>query len=524
MAGQSARASAAEAGRATPEHVDVLIVGAGISGIGAAYHLQRDHPGRSYLIAEQRTDLGGTWDLFRYPGIRSDSDLFTFSYTFRPWTEPEAIAEGGKILDYVRATAAEYGIDRHIAFRHAVVGAAWSSDDARWTVQLTRTDADGTAHPVTVTASWVFAAGGYYRYEAGFTPEFAGREDFRGQIVHPQAWPEDLDYAGKKVVIIGSGATAVTLAPAMAERGGEITVLQRTPTYMVSLPRKERLAIWTTRLLGVRRAFRITRWKNIVRQMIVFRFAQRFPRITRALIRAAVKARLPKGYPVDTHFKPPYDPWDQRLCVVPDGDFFREIRAGRVEMVTDRIERFDERGIVLASGAHLDADVIITATGLDVQPFGGVPISVDGEDVDLAETVVYKGMMLSGVPNLAFAIGYTNSSWTLKIDLLCEHFGRILELMDSRGAEIAVPEAPAGMATRPFFDFGAGYIRRAEGRLPRQGDRAPWLTSMSYWEDVKLLRRSPVADDENLHLRRRPDSGAGADPAAARSGTAAVGG
>ncbi|WP_086666572.1 flavin-containing monooxygenase [Lentzea kentuckyensis] len=479
--------------------LDVLIVGAGISGLGAAYYLQREHPRKKYAILEARGAIGGTWDLFRYPGIRSDSDLHTFGYEFRPWRDEDSIAGADKILDYLRETAEEHGIDRAIRFHTKVIAAEWSSPDAHWTVEVEK---DGERE--TLTCSWLFCAGGYYRYDEGFTPQFEGRERFRGPIVHPQHWPEDLDHAGKRVLVIGSGATAVTIVPAMATAAAHVTMLQRTPTYVLPVPSKDPIRNALRKVLSEDRAFAITRRKNILQQQLTWRFAQRFPNAARRLIRRFNAKLLPEGYPVDEHFNPPYNPWDQRLCIVPDGDLFTAIRRGRASVVTDRITTFTETGVLLESGRTLEADIIVTATGLNVQAFGGMTLTVDGSRVSLPDTLAYKGMMLSGVPNFAYAIGYTNSSWTLKVGLLCEHFCRLLAHMDAHGYDtarpvVADPDAP----TRPFLDFGAGYIRRALADLPRQGGRAPWLTSMSYFSDVKLLRRLPVEDDELRFSRAR---------------------
>jgi monooxygenase len=484
--------------------LDVLIIGAGISGIGAACYLQRDQPARSFAILEARGDMGGTWDLFRYPGIRSDSDLHTFGYEFKPWRDEDSIADGDKILAYVRETAAEHGVERHIRYRSAARAASWSSADACWTVEVEDTETGSLSH---VTARWLFCAGGYYRYDEGFTPRFEGRDRFAGPVIHPQHWPGHLDYAGKRVVVIGSGATAVTLVPAMAEAAGHVTMLQRTPSYVMPVPRRDKSARRLSRLLGEERAYALTRRKNIVRQQAVWRFCQRHPGAARRLIRHFNVKFLPPGYPVDEHFTPPYGPWDQRLCAAPDGDLFRVIRDGRASIVTDRIVTFTERGLLLESGRELEADIIVTATGLNVQAMAGLALAVDGRPVSLPDTVAYKGMMLSGVPNLAYAIGYTNASWTLKVGLLCEHFCRLLQRMDDLGAAVATPVvADPAMPTRPFLDFGAGYIQRALGSLPRQGDRAPWLTSMNYAGDVRLLRRLPV-DDPELHFTARPLAG-----------------
>jgi monooxygenase len=481
------------------EHLDVLVVGAGISGIGAGRYLTTELPATSFAVLEARAASGGTWDLFRYPGIRSDSDLHTFGYEFKPWRDEQSIADAPRILAYLRETITENGLDAHIRYHHRVLAASWSTADARWTVDVERTD---TGERLQLSAGWLFCAGGYYRYDEGFTPVFPGRERFRGPIVHPQHWPEDLDYAGKRVLVIGSGATAVTLVPAMAETAGHVTMLQRTPSYVMPVPRNDALADRLRALLGEERAFALTRRKNIARGIGIWKFCQKYPKAARRLIRWVNTKQLPEGYPVDEHFNPPYDPWDQRLCAVPDGDLFRAIRNGTADVVTDRIETFTENGVLLASGRELEADVIVTATGLNVQAIGGISLTVDGEPVHLPDTVAYKGMMLSGVPNFALAIGYTNSSWTLKIGLLCEHFCRLLAYMDAHGYDVARPEpSDPDMPTRPFLDFAAGYIQRAVDQLPRQGDRMPWLTSMSYSSDVKLLRADSVTDPE-LHLSR----------------------
>ncbi|MGW0694903.1 flavin-containing monooxygenase [Streptomyces sp. NPDC002738] len=475
------------------EHIDVLIIGAGISGIGAAYHLQTEQPTRSYAILEARGASGGTWDLFRYPGIRSDSDLHTFGYGFKPWRNDKSIATADLILDYLRETASENGIEQHIRYGHKVRSASWSTTDARWTVEIERTD---TGDTLSMTANWLFCASGYYRYDEGFTPRFEGRDRFEGQIVHPQHWPEDLDYAGKKVVVIGSGATAVTLIPAMAETAGHVTMLQRSPTYVLPVSSEDVIANMLRKVLPARLAYRLTRRKNIAMQGVIWRSSQRYPRAVRRFIRAVNVRQLPAGYPVDEHFNPAYDPWDQRLCTVPDADLFKALGQGTASVVTDRIASFTETGIRLESGRDLEADIIVTATGLNVQLFGGMTLSVDGRPVELSEKVAFKGMMLNGVPNFAFAIGYTNSSWTLKVGLLCEHFTRLLAHMDATSTDICCPELPApDMPTRPLLDFAAGYVKRSIDELPRRGLAYPWLMSMNYRSDVKLLRDGPVVDD-----------------------------
>lgn len=458
-----------------PEHLDVLIVGAGISGIGAAYYLQQQHPSRTYAILEARGATGGTWDLFRYPGIRSDSDLHTFGYEFKPWRDDHAIASGDKILAYLREAAAENRIDEKVRFHHKVLGAEWSSADARWMVDIERTDTvGGDSELIQIAANWLFSAGGYYRYDEGYTPHFEGRERFTGQIVHPQHWPEDLDYTGKKVVIIGSGATAVTLLPAMAEKAGHVTMLQRSATYIMPVPSKDVFANTAQRVLGPKRGYALARRKNIAKQRYVYQFCQKHPSVARRLIRRLNAKQLPDGYPVDEHFSPAYNPWDQRLCAVPDSDLFAAISNGSASVVTDRIATFTETGIRLESGRELDADIVVTATGLNMQAFGGLSLTVDGQAVNLPDTVAYRGMMLSGVPNFAYAVGYTNSSWTLKIDLVCERLCRLLTHMDVHGYTTARPELDdPDMQTRPFMDFAAGYVQRAADQLPRQGAQRP---------------------------------------------------
>ena len=483
------------------EHVDVLIVGAGLSGIGAAYHLQRALPGKSYAILEGREAIGGTWDLFRYPGIRSDSDLHTYGYAFKPWTNEKSIADGPAILDYIRDTATEHGIERQIRFAHRVTRAEWSSAEARWTVHAERV---GTGEQVRLTCSWLFCASGYFRYAQGYLPPFEGAERFEGPIVHPQHWPEDLDYSGKRVVVIGSGATAVTLVPAMADEAAHVTMLQRSPTYVVSLPEKDPLANLLKRFLPAERAYAITRRKNIWLQKSIYSLSRRRPELLKRLLRRGLERRLPAGYDIDRHFTPSYDPWDQRLCAVPDGDLFEAISAGTASVVTDTIETFTERGIRLASGEELEADIIIAATGLDLVALGDIELVLDGEPVALSEKIVYKSAMLSDVPNFAFVFGYTNSSWTLKLDLVCEYVCRLIAQMDRRGFESCVPvNADASMPTRPFLDFGAGYVQRAVHRFPRQGTWGPWQIRMSYAQDLQMFRDGEVDDGVLVFSRTR---------------------
>jgi cation diffusion facilitator CzcD-associated flavoprotein CzcO len=473
---------------------EILIVGAGISGIGAAAHLERAMPDKSYAILEGREAIGGTWDLFRYPGIRSDSDLHTFCYDFKPWLDDESIADGPSILRYLAETVEEYGIADRIRFGTRVRNANWSTDEARWTVVAEGPDGESVEY----TAHWLFCAGGYYDYDGGHNPEFPGSEDFGGPIVHPQSWPEDLDWTGKRVVVIGSGATAVTLVPSLAERAAQVTMLQRTPTYVIAVPQVDPLHRWAKRLFGARRAHRIARWKNVRLDRLVFDLSRRFPRRIRALIRYHNIKQLPAGFDVDTHFNPPYNPWDQRMCAALDGDFFRTLGEDRATVVTDQVGRFDRDGIQLLSGAHLDADVIVTATGLEMVPLAGISYEVDGVPLAIGETVTYKGMMLAGVPNFVYAIGYTNASWTLKVDLIWEHFCRLSRLIDQRGYDYAVPEGPPSSDdTGALVDLSAGYVQRAVERFPKQGSSEPWKLKMDYLYDRRLLLDGPVGD----HMR-----------------------
>jgi monooxygenase len=475
------------------EHVDVLIVGAGLSGIGAAHHLATDAPGKTYAILEARDAIGGTWDLFRYPGIRSDSDMYTLGYAFRPWREAKAIADGSSILEYVRSTAREHGIERRIRFRHRVVRAEWSSADARWTVEAERGD---TGETVRLTCGFLFMCSGYYRYDEGYTPAFAGMERFGGRIVHPQHWGDDVDYAGRRVVVIGSGATAVTLVPALAERAAHVTMLQRSPSYILSLPGVDPIARFLRRVLPPKLAYSAVRWKNVALTTLFYQLSRRRPKVAKAMIRKGVEKQLPAGYDVDAHFKPRYDPWDQRVCLVPDGDLFRAIGRGSASIVTDDVDTFTERGLRLASGAELEADVIVTATGLNLLALGGMQLVVDGREVRLPETVGYKGMMLSDVPNMAVAMGYTNASWTLKCDLTCEYVCRLLNHMDEHGYRQVTPRfRDPSVQTQPFIDLKAGYVQRSIDQFPKQGTKAPWRLYQNYLRDVLLLHHGPLEDD-----------------------------
>ncbi|MEG3174948.1 NAD(P)/FAD-dependent oxidoreductase [Sphingomonas sp. RB3P16] len=472
------------------EHFDVVVVGAGLSGIGAGYHLQTLCPDRSYTILEGRKALGGTWDLFRYPGIRSDSDMYTLGYAFKPWTEAKAIADGPSILQYVGETAREHGIDRHIRFGHHVKRAAWSTADACWTVE-----ADGPDGPVTLTCNFLFMCSGYYNYARGHTPEWAGAEQFAGRIVHPQFWPADLDYAGKRVVVIGSGATAVTLVPAMAKTAAHVTMLQRSPTYVVSRPAEDKTANWLRTKLPAMLAYRLVRWRNVLLGMLFFNLARKRPAQTKERLVGMVQEQLGADYDVATHFTPKYNPWDQRLCLVPDADLFEAVRGGTASVVTDTIKHFTPTGIALDSGAEIAADVVVTATGLELQLLSDVAFSVDGRPVDLAETYNYKGMMYSGVPNMASSFGYTNASWTLKADLTCGYVCRLLNTMRKRGLRQATPTmGDTVQVPKPFLDFTSGYVTRAMEKFPKQGSKAPWRVHQNYARDLLALRYGSVDD------------------------------
>ena len=474
------------------EHVDVLILGAGLSGVGAAARLTEEHPRRTYAVLEAREAIGGTWDLFRYPGIRSDSDMFTLGYRFRPWTGSRALADGPSILAYVRDTAREYGVDRHVRYRHKAVEASWDSGTKRWTVLAETPDG-----PTELTCSFLWACTGYYDYDRGHAPEFAGIEDYAGTVVHPQHWPEDLSYAGKRVVVIGSGATAVTLVPALAEDAAHVTMLQRSPSYVLSVPGTDPLHE-RLRRLPPRVVHAISRWRSILLAQGLYRLSRARPALVRRLVRSQVAKALP-DVDVDTHFRPTYDPWDQRMCFVPDGDLFRALRHGDAEVVTDTVDRFTRTGLRLGSGRELEADVVVTATGLNLRLVGGMRVLVDGEEVKPPETMAYRAMMLSGVPNFAFTIGYTNSSWTLKADLVADYVCRLLAHLDARGLAVAVPRRDPDVGEAPFMDFTPNYVLRSLASLPVQGDREPWRLRQSYLHDRRRMRRAPI-DDGVLEL------------------------
>ncbi|MDT4811289.1 FAD-containing monooxygenase EthA [compost metagenome] len=475
-----------------PPYVDVLIVGAGLSGIGAACHLQAQCPGRSYAILEGRERSGGTWDLFRYPGVRSDSDMYTLGYVFRPWTQAKAIADGPSILQYVRDTARQHGIDDKIHYQHRVVRAAWSSADACWTVDV---EQGADKQLVQWRCNFLFLCSGYYRYEAGYTPDFAGMADFKGRIVHPQHWPADLDHSGQRVVVIGSGATAMTLVPAMAKTAAHVTLLQRSPTYVVARPAEDPIANRLRRLLPAMAAYRLTRWKNVTLGMLFFRLARRKPARVKRMLLGGVRHALGPGYDIATHFTPRYNPWDQRLCLVPDGDLFAALNAGRASMVTDHIDTFTPEGLRLKSGRVLEADIVVTATGLELQVLGGIELSVDGRRVDPAATFNYKGMMYSDVPNLASSFGYTNASWTLKCDLTCAYVCRLLNHMHKHGWRQCTPHnAGPDLSPEPWIDFSSGYVQRSLDKFPKQGTHTPWKLHQNYLRDILLLRLGRVDD------------------------------
>ena len=475
------------------EHADVIIVGAGLSGIGAACHLKRECPGRSFTILEARDAIGGTWDLFRYPGVRSDSDMHTLGYDFKPWTDAKAIADGPAILDYIRETARENGLMDRIRLGHRVRSARWDSDEARWTVTVDRVG-DGR---VEIVGNFLYLCSGYYDYEGGHTPGFEGQENFGGEIVHPQFWPETLDHRGKRVVIIGSGATAMTLAPAMAETGARVTMVQRSPTYVISRPDMDRVANSLRKWLPDRLAYAITRWKNVALQGMFYRQTRVRPAKVKRQLLGLVRRHLGPDYDVATHFTPRYDPWDQRLCLIPNADLFRAIRSGTLEVVTDRIERFTEHGLMLASGRALPADIVVTATGLKLAVMAGVTFTVDGKRVDFPDTTVYKGMMFNDVPNLVQTFGYINASWTLRADLTARYVCRLLNRMAKSGMRQCTPrlrDEDRDMPRRPWIDdFSSGYMQRSMHLFPRQGDRDPWRHAQDYTVDKKLTR-APIED------------------------------
>jgi cation diffusion facilitator CzcD-associated flavoprotein CzcO len=474
------------------EHVDVLVVGAGLSGIGAGHYIQTKCPWASYAIFEARESIGGTWDLFRYPGIRSDSDMFTLGYSFRPWDGEKSIADGASILQYIKDTAAESGVDQHIRFNHRIVRADWSSDDARWTIVAERGDAGDT---VELTCSFLFSCSGYYRYDHGYQPDFPGMDAFAGTIVHPQAWRDDLDYADKRVVVIGSGATAVTLIPAMAETAEHVTMLQRSPSYIATMPAKNPMVGVLRKLLPEHRAGRVIRWFNALMTQGFFQLSRRRPAMVKRMLRKGMQRQLPKGFDVDTHFNPSYDPWDQRLCVVPNGDLFKAISSGKASVVTDHVDTFTAKGIRLTSGNEVEADIVVTATGLELLFIGGIDVTVDGAPIDLPDKLTYKGMMLEGVPNFALAVGYTNASWTLKCDLTCDYVCRLLNRLHESGLRQCTPvNDDAAIVAQPLLGLTSGYVQRSAHLFPKQGSKFPWQVHQSYLRDYRALKMSGIDD------------------------------
>lgn len=469
-------------------HFDVLIVGAGLSGIDAAYRIQTDCPGKTYAVLEGRSAMGGTWDLFRYPGIRSDSDMFTLGYPFRPWTAAKSIADGASILRYIHETAVQFGIDQHIRYDHLVSSAAWSTEDARWTV-----DIDVAGELCAYTCNFLYVCSGYYSYAGGFDPQLPGMQSFAGQVVHPQEWPEDLDYAGKRVVVIGSGATAITLLPAMADDTTHITMLQRSPGYIATLPSKDTVADLLRRVLPAQTAHSLVRWKNVTVSQGFYQFCRRAPKAATRLLQAGVRRQVGDAIDIDPHFTPAYRPWDQRLCMVPDGDLFEKLTSGKASIVTDRIVTITPTGIELASGRHIEADIIVTATGLEMLAIGGISLSVDGMDVDVANELVYKGLMFADVPNFAWCVGYTNASWTLRADLSSQYVCRLINYLDEHQMDFGFPHShDRDMDTRSVLDLDAGYVRRAADRLPKQGTQAPWQLRQNYFRDSVTMRWSRV--------------------------------
>ena len=475
------------------ESIDVLIIGAGLSGIGGACHLRRNSPDRSFMILESREASGGTWDLFRYPGIRSDSDMYTFGYGFKPWSDKSSIADGHKILSYIREAAAEYDVEQHIRYQHKVVTASWSSTQSRWSVTAERGD---TGEQVTISCQFIFSCSGYYDYDQGYTPEFAGIDSFKGQVIHAQHWPEQMDYQGKRVVVIGSGATAVTLVPAMSQDTASLVMLQRTPTYIASVPKEQPLAETLRKWLPDSWVFRLIRWKQVLFQIYLYQLSRRNPQGLRKYLLGLVRKEMGPDYDVDTHFTPDYNPWDQRLCGVPDGDLFAAIREKRAEVVTDHIDQFNKEGIHLKSGKQLDADIVVLATGLNLKFAGGVQYSVDGKVLDFAEHFIFRGMMFSGLPNMAFTVGYTNSSWTLKADLTGQYVSRLLNKMARHSYTAVTPRLTGEVEEMPLLDFDAGYVLRSRESFPKQGNRLPWKNYQNYIRDFIGLRLGRQNDDE----------------------------
>ncbi|MEK6667598.1 NAD(P)/FAD-dependent oxidoreductase [uncultured Aquabacterium sp.] len=472
------------------EHFDVLIVGAGLSGIGAARHLKSQCPGKTFAILEGRDTLGGTWDLFRYPGIRSDSDMYTLGYNFKPWTEPQVIADGARIRNYIQETSRENGIDSHIRYDSKVVSADWNSESAAWTLTVQKKSGETTQ----LTCNWLMMCSGYYNYEEGFTPDFPGRNDFKGQVIHPQFWPEKLDYSGKRVVVIGSGATAITLIPSMTDKAQHVTMLQRTPSYVISVPQFDPMVRVLLKFLPEMTVYKMSRARNNFITQLIFKLSRKYPNAVRKLLLKQVKAQVGPNFDMK-HFTPPYNPWDQRLCAVPNGDMFKVLRRGKASVVTDHIDRFVDKGILLKSGQTLEADIIVTATGLNLRLFGGMTMKVDGKAIQMNEHISYKGLMFSDIPNFSNTLGYTNASWTLKADLIAEYVCRLLKHMDKTGTRIAVAERKdPNVKPAPLLDMSSGYVARAEAHLPKGADRAPWKLYQNYAMDMDQLHNGKLED------------------------------
>lgn len=477
----------------TTQHFDVLIIGAGISGIGMGCHLARKLPNKSYAIIERRNAVGGTWDLFNYPGIRSDSDMFTFGFKFRPWIGDKVLADGPSIKEYVTDTAKEYGVYDKIHFGRKIISANWSSEHAQWTLEA---EDESTGDKHSFTCNFVVPCTGYYNYDTGYMPDYAGVEDFKGQLIHPQHWPEDLDYAGKKVVVIGSGATAVTVVPAMTDKAAKVTMLQRSPTYVISVPAIDHLAKFMRKIMPTSWVFHLSRRRNIAIQLMLFYGSKRYPNFFRKLFLKGVSKQIPEDQM--KHFTPSYDPWDQRVCAVPNGDLFRVIREGKAEMVTDHIDRFTENGILLKSGESLEADIVVSATGLDLRLLGGVDITVDGQSMPQNQVVTYKAVMVQNAPNVGVIFGYTNAPWTLKADIAAAYLCRLFQHMDANGYKVAIPRAPEGAAETDqsaFHGLNSGYVMRGAPDLPRQGHELPFRVLNHYKKDKKMLLRDPIEDE-----------------------------
>lgn len=507
-----------------PETVDVLIIGAGLSGIGAAVHLKKDCPNKTFMILEGRDAIGGTWDLFRYPGIRSDSDMFTLGYNFKPWTEPKVIADGHLIRNYINETADEYDVRRHIRFGHKVVSADWSSEEAMWTLTVS----DKSGNEKQVRGNFLISCTGYYRYEAGYTPDFPGRDNFNGTFIHPQQWPEDLDYRDKNVLIIGSGATAVTLVPAMTDKARHVTMLQRSPSYVATVPEEDPISVRLRKFLPEKVVYHMARTRNVALQAGVYKLSKSRPKLMKRVLLGLVKKQLGENADM-THFTPSYNPWDERLCAVPDGDLFKVIRKGKASVVTDHIDTFTENGVRLKSGKELEADIIISATGLSLQLLGGVEVAVDGKPIKVSDSMSYRSLMLSDVPNAAMIFGYTNASWTLKADISSEYLCRLINHMDKIGVRQVTPrQHDGGVTEKPFLDMQSGYIQRAKHLFPKQGDKAPWAAKQNYLFDLAQLRYTKIDDgvlefaNPSAAVRRMPSRPVADKPAKATKRAAKI--